>query len=320
MLIRLFSFIKSSFVRLQASLKHVNRLFITILSIVLTIIVLGILVYRQREIIINYRWQFRPIPIFLSFIIFSIALFWVAIIWGWIVNNLGQKLSYAKHIRYYIVSNLAKRIPGTIWYVASRFQFYVSEGIDIRITALASGIEMVLITLAGIIVVLVFSAQTLAEYHISPILFSLIFLLGLLILHPKVIQWFLHRRKIESNALNYIIIIKGIIFYGISWILGGIVLFEFGNIIYPISIDNSTYFIASWALVGILSTILFFSPSNFGITEIGLSLLLSRIVPASIAVLIAVLSRILMILYEILWVVLYLWLKPLPKTSLTQKD
>jgi uncharacterized membrane protein YbhN (UPF0104 family) len=320
MQIRFVTFIKSVFSRLIVLLNNVNRRLITFIAIGITIIVLGILVYRQREIIINYQWQFRPIPILLSFVIFSIALFWVAIVWGWIVNNLGMKLRYAKHIRYYIVSNLAKRIPGTIWYVASRFQFYVSDGLDIRITALASGIEMVLIILAGIIVVLVFSAQTLLEHHISPIILFLIFLLGLLIIHPKVIQWFLRRRKIESSVINYKFIIKGIVSYAISWMLGGIVLFEFGNIIYPISIGNITYFIASWALVGIISSILFFSPSNFGITEIGLSLLLSKIVPTSIAVLIAVLSRILMILYEIIWVGFYLWLKPLPKNSLTQKD
>jgi hypothetical protein len=244
----------------------------------------------------------------------------VAIVWGWIINNLGTKLSYHKHIRYYIISNLAKRIPGTIWYIASRYQLYTSDGLDLKITAVASGVEMVLITLAGILVVLLFSTQTLLQYHISPIVLVIIFILGLVLIHPKVIKWILLRRKIETKTLNYKFIIQGILFYIISWILGGVMLFETSNIIYPLSIVNLPYLINCWTLVGIVSTILFFSPSNLGITEIGLSLLLSKIVPLPIAVLIAITSRILLIVFEIIWAGFYLWFKQPEITPLTRKD
>jgi glycosyltransferase 2 family protein len=317
---RLIKLLKSLYFRLNTSLKKVNRFFITFISIGVTIVILGILVYRQREIILNYQWKFHPLPILLSFFVFTLALFWAAIVWGWIINNLGILISYKKHVRYYIVSNLSKRIPGTIWYVASRFQLYLSEGISVNITAIASGVEMVLITLAGILVVLIFSTQTLLQYNISPIIPIIIFFLGLFIIHPKVIQWILRRRKVEGKAFDYKHIIKGIFFYIFSWILGGITLFELGNIIYPISINDLVYIINCWTLVGVISTILFFSPSNFGITEIGLSLLLSRIVPTYIAVLIAISSRILMTVFEIIWAVIFLWFKLPDKSVLTQKD
>jgi uncharacterized membrane protein YbhN (UPF0104 family) len=320
MLIQLLGSVKAYFLQLIGSFKKINRLVITSISIGLTIIILGLLVYRQRDILLNYHWQFRPLPIFLSFLVFSLVLFWVSIVWGWIINNLGMKLSYAKHIRYYIVSNLAKRIPGTIWYVASRIQLYGSDGINLKITALASGIEMVFITLAGILVVFLFSTQTLVQHHISPIILMIFFLLGLVLLHPKVIKWILLRRKVEAKTLSYKFIIKGILSYVFSWILGGIILFEIGNIIHPISIGNLPYFINCWTLVGIISTLLFFSPSNFGITEIGLSLLLSKIMPSPIAVLVAIASRIFMIAYEIIWASFFLWLKLPENTSLTQKD
>lgn len=320
MLTQLNGFVKSLFSRLFEIFKKTNRLLFTAISIVVMIIILGLLVYRQREIIIHYQWQFRPIPILLSFFIFSLALFWAAIVWGWIINNLGTKISYHKHIRYYIVSNLSKRIPGTIWYVASRFQLYISDGIDLKITAIASGIEMVLITLAGILVILLLSTQTLIQYHISPIILIIIFLLGLVLIHPKVIQWILLHRKFEARTFNYKFIIQGIFGYFFSWILGGIVLYEIGNIIYPIAIGNLPYIINSWTLVGIASSILFFAPSNFGITEIGLSLLLSQIVPSPIAVLIAVTARILMIIFEIIWAGLFLWFKLPKRTPITQKD
>lgn len=317
---RLISFIKFASSRLFSSVKKINRTVVTIISISVTIIILGYLVYRQRDIILNYQWQFRPFPLLLSFIIFSSALLWVSLVWGWIINKFGIKLSYQRHIRYYIISNLAKRIPGTIWYLASRFQLYVNDGLNVKTTALASGVEMVLITLAGILVTLLFSTQTLLEYHISPFLLVLIFVIGLIIVHPKVIRWVLRKRDIALGNLNYIFILQGILAYIISWILGGIVLFETGNIIVPIPFINLPFFIASWAFVGILSTLLFFSPSNLGITEIGISLLLTRIVPSSIAVLIAISSRIIMIIFEIFWAGLFLWFKLPDQPALTQKD
>jgi glycosyltransferase 2 family protein len=320
MINQFYGFLKALYSGLILRFKKVNRWVFTSVSIGITVVVLGFLLYRQRDIILHYHWEFKPLPLILAFLIFSVALFWMAIVWGWIINNIGIKLSYLKHIRYYVMSNLAKRIPGTIWYVASRFQLYLSEGLSAKITTVASGIEMILVMLAGILIVIIFSTQTLIEYHISPIILIVIFFLGLIIVHPKVIQWILLQRKVEGNTLSYFFVIKGILFYIFSWIMGGSVLFEIGNMIYPIPINELTYVITSWTLVGIISTILFFSPSNFGITEIGLSLLLSRIVPSSIAVLIAISSRILMTLFEIIWAGFFLWIKPAEKSPLTQKD
>ena len=311
---------KNLYIRLMAAFRKINHWIITSIAIIVSIVVLGLLVYRQKDIILEYQWQFKPLPILLSFLIFTIALFWMAIIWGWIINHLGKKLSYRKHIRYYIVSNLAKRIPGTVWYVVSRFQMYTSDGISARITAVASGVEIVLGTLAGILVILIFSTQSLVQYHISPIILIVIFLLGLLLVHPKVIRWIFLRRNVDIDTLNYRLILTIIFLYIFTWILGGCVLFEVGNVIYPISMSDLKYVITSWTLVGIFSTILFFSPSNFGITEIGLSLLLSRIVPSSIAVLIAITSRILLIVYEFIWAGFFLWVRLPDKPPLTQKD
>ena len=317
---RFYGLLKTLATRIIAGLKKVNRLLLTAVLIVVTIIILGLLVYRQWDVIINYHWQLRPVPILLSFLIYTFALVWVGLIWGWLINNLGPRLSYQKHIRYYLLSNIAKRIPGTIWYVASRLQLYVSEGMDIKIPAVASAVEMVLISLAGILVVLVTASQTLIRYHITPIIFVVAFILGLALIHPNVIRWILRRQKADTKALTYPRILVGIIAYIVSWLLGGVILFEIGNIIYPIAPDKLPYFITTWSLVGFVSSLLFFSPSNFGVTEIGLSLLLSSVVPSPIAVLIAIAARILLMVYDILWASVFLLLNPADRSLLTRKD
>jgi hypothetical protein len=89
--------------------------------------------------------------------------------------------------------------------------------------------------------------------------------------------------------------------YVFIWIIGGILLYAIVNILYDLPVAHLGYVIGSWSIVGFLSSLLLFSPSNLGITEVGLSILLSAIMPSSIAVVIAIFARILLISYEIVW-------------------
>jgi hypothetical protein len=286
--------------------KKSKKLLLSVILVGITVIVLGVNVYKQRETLLTYNWQFRPLPFVLAFIIFSLTLFMGSIVWGYVLNVISKKLSYQKHIYFYIISNLAKRIPGTVWYVASRAQMYSEEGIALRVTTLASGLEMAFITLAGVITVLLFSTEIIVRYHLNPIIFAIILPVGFIILQPKFIKWFLKILKIEEINIDYKLVLFGLLSYIIIWILGGVLLYEIGSIVYPIPHDQIGYVIGSWTFIGVISILLLFSPSNFGITELGLSLLLSSIVPFSIAVVIAIASRILIIIFEFFWAGLFL--------------
>ena len=86
-------------------------------------------------------------------------------------------------------------------------------------------------------------------------------------------------------------------------------LFLTANIIYPLDNQNLWYVIGSYALVGLVGRAITFLPTNMGLQEVGYSLLLTTIMPASIGVILAVLNRVLMILYEIIWALLALAIK-----------
>jgi hypothetical protein len=295
--------------------KKSKKMWLSIILVGITVIFLGVIVYKQREVLLTYDWQFRLLPLVLAFILFSLTLFMGSMVWGFILNVISKKLSYKKHIYYYIISNLAKRIPGTIWYVASRTQMYSDEGIAISRTTVASGLEIAFIALAGVLTVLLFSTEIIIRYHLSPIIFAIIFLVGFIILQPKFIKWFFKLLKIDELNIDYRLVLIGLLSYIIIWILGGLLLYEIGNIVYPIPYDQIGYIIGSWVLVGTLSYFFLFSPTNFGITELGISLLLSSIVPFSIAVIIAISSRILIILFEIFWASLFFGINQLRRSN-----
>jgi hypothetical protein len=61
-------------------------------------------------------------------------------------------------------------------------------------------------------------------------------------------------------------------------------------------------------LVGTLSFMMLFLPSNLGFTEVGLSLLLATIIPSSLAVIVAVITRIFLLLCEIVGIPILIFL------------
>jgi hypothetical protein len=281
--------------------KKSYKVLFAVILVVVTLLILGVNVYRQREILFSYHWQFNFLPFAIAFVLFSLTLLFGSLVWSSILNSLGKITSYKKHLYYYILSNVAKRVPGTVWYVASRAQLYTGEGIDVKMTALASGIELAIITLAGVLTVLIFSNDIIYHYRLSPFIFILFFLIGVFILQPRFINWFIKLLTKQEIKIKYTTVILGIATYAISWILGGLLLFEITNIIYPIPQNQIFHIIGIWVLVGNLSTLLLFSPTNFGITELGISFLMSGIVPFSIAVVIAITARVLIITFEICW-------------------
>ena len=128
-----------------------------------------------------------------------------------------------------------------------------------------------------------------------------LFFLSIAFLNPWTLSWFTNRFKkgITEYRLSYKRLTFMCIIFCFVWILGGIQLFFVGKAIYPLGFQNLGYVIGCWSIVGVLSYAFLFLPSNFGFSEVSLSLLLSTIMPSSLAVVVAILNRIQVILFEI---------------------
>lgn len=271
------------------------------MPILIAAVILGYLVFQQRELLFAQTWRFRWDALVISFLIFSLALVIAALTWAWIMNSVGQRLSYLRHIRYYCISNLSKRIPGTVWYIANRAQLYKEQGISRRITSLASGLELAVFILSGVFVSALFAIPIALQYRFSLWVLALILAAGVIFLHPAVTRRVFSALHVEAPVIQYRNLLGWLLAYSIVWALGGIVLYAFSTALTPIPIRNISYIIGSWVFVGVLSTAFFFSPSNFGVTEVGLSLLLSNIMPAPTAVVITIITRIGLIIFELIW-------------------
>lgn len=267
---------------------------------------MGWLVYQQREALVGFDWQINVLPLVGTIVLYGIALWSAVLEWALIFWALGDQTGFWDHFRFFCLSNLAKRLPGTVWYVIWRANLYSSVGHSTGLTSLASGIEVVVSVVSGVIVILLFAIPIILANQLGFWGILVLCILSLIVLHPKVLGWLINRFAHQSPQISYKDLFIWLILNLVNWIAGGGILFFTIAIFHPIGIDTLGYVIGAWTLVGVLSIALFFFPTNFGFNQLGISLLLSSIIPLPIAVIIAVVNRILITLFELIIAVVIL--------------
>jgi hypothetical protein len=217
------------------------------------------------------------------------------------MNKLSHKVPFRKHFTTFCISALGKRLPGTLWYIAWRSNLYKEDGYSSKLIILTSSIEMIAIVIAAVVVSLLFSLSLISKFTYSLIGFLIIILAILIFLHPKINRKIFQKLKVDFKKFNYKDLIKWTATYIFIWLLNGTLLFSFSNLFADIKLSQLDYFIGAVALTGVLSRLFLFLPTHFGFGEVSLSLLLSGIMPSSLAVVVALSNRIIITFFEILW-------------------
>ncbi len=275
--------------------------------VTLTVAVLARLIIPQANLladsVAHLRWHY----IALSFFVYSADLALVALVWSQIVDLLGKRLSFARQLRYFCLANVAKRLPGTVWYVASRGLLYRSEDVGMGVVSVASGIEFFVAFISGLICVLLFAIPQIPA-NVAPWL-----LLGgcagtaILLAQPRALDPIVRRLQIQgAQRISRRHVLRWMLIYVAAWLVGGAVLYTVASALTVVDVGSLPYILGSWALAGVISTLFFFFPSNWGVTEISLALLLSAIMPPPIAGVVAILMRLLVTAYELIWALLFL--------------
>ncbi len=268
----------------------------------ISVAILGVIVYRQWDVLVSYPWEFRPFPLLASFAFYSADLFLVVWVWSEMMKKLGHPMGFWKHFRYYCMTNLAKRIPGTVWYIAGRAQFYKDDGgVPRRVTSILSGVEVGVSVIAAILVSLVFGLPILLRYQVSLWVVGGVLVGSMLVLHPRALAFAMKRLGADVSMFGYQDLLVWIGTYALVWMGGGGMLFFICRIIVPVDLSAFGYMIGCWTLVGLLGVVFFFSPSNLGVSEVGFSLLLATVMPPPIAVVVALVVRLVPFLYELVW-------------------
>lgn len=279
-----------------------RTLIFTLLSLAAAVAVLGLLVYREWDAFVAFDWQINWWAILVAFALLLIGLALAAAGWMILMRLMGSNLPPVLHLRFYVITHLARRLPGTVWYVAGRGYLYRQEGESLRLVTIASSVEYALQIVGGALVTLAlwsYTLRNLSLWYAAGL--ALLAGLGLVATQPRVMRWYLRRAGLQdAPALANRHVLALLALYAALWLVAGLMFYAIAFAVTGVSPAYMAYLIGSWSLVGTLSVVVFFLPSNFGFTEVGLSLLLSAVMPSSLAVLVAVLSRLFTIAFELL--------------------
>lgn len=289
--------------RILLGIQKADRRLLASVMFLISAAILGALFYSQKDILLRQKWELRWQFVVLAFAVYTLTLALVTQVWASIMNTLGTSLPFTHHLRNYVFSNLAKRIPGTIWYIAGRGYLYQREGIPAALVTVASSLEFGVAVLSGILVSLVFALPQMLARHTNNLLIVIVAILCIGAVQPRFIRWLLNKLHVEQKqAVGYPQLLAWIATYSLAWILTGVIVFELTNALTPLPLSDLPTVIGSYSLAGVISSAFFFFPSNLGVTEVSLSLLLTQVMPASFAVIVAVLTRVATTLFEVLWV------------------
>lgn len=281
------------------------RWILTGLIVTFSIVLLGWMFWRTLPTLLAYEWKLHVLPLILCFPIYTLDLLLAVLGWSIIMRQLGHKFTYGKHFRIIAMTMIAGRIPGAPWHLVGRVALYKRMGVDVKITSVASGLEMILIIVSGIIssALIGFSLpENIQKYMVWMVLALVI---GLLLMHPivinKVLQWLRHTQAAICLRYRDMLMLLGL--YVLTWGVGGCVLFMMILALYPLAWTQLPGVVGVWGLSGAIASLIFFSPTSLGIREITLSLLLALYIPAGLAVVIAILIRLYLTAAEFTWAI-----------------
>lgn len=288
-----------------------RRPIITIGFVCISLVIIGGLVrsswsdFQEYDRNLQLNWLLAAITLF--FIDFAVAL----AAWHLLIKQIANYNDWWVSTKIVLYANLARRIPGTVWYIASRALMYEKVGISKTSTSLLSALEMILFLISGSLVALIslpFWQNTSSVTTSQLALLLIIIPVGLFSVHPSILKrvWQFLSKTPVSQDLKWSNTITWLVCYLLTWLLGGTVLYSAINIFQSVPISQLMMVIGIWAITGVVSLAGFLTFSLFGVREISLIVLLSTIIPTPLAILVTVIIRLIWLGGELLGALLSL--------------
>lgn len=160
--------------------------------------------------------------LFLSLILNCVGHFFSAWVWSWILDLFEANLRGFSAICVYLVTNIAKYIPGNVWHLLGRVKAIEGKGDSLDLAAVAVIIEPFLMALASTLITVV--AFIFAGFKSESAILILLFATGfiaicLMGINPKFINFILEKTKKISKVGHQ----KQLVKYPLKPLLGEVV-------------------------------------------------------------------------------------------------
>ncbi len=274
---------------------------------VLIILFLARSIHTNWQQVRDFPWQF-DFPLLALAALFSSTWFFIRTwIWVQLLREVREHVPYLPAFRVFMISEVARYVPGKIWQYVSRVYLARKYMIPPALTLTTALVELLMVMVAAGGITLATAARILPaiqqEYRS---LFVLALLAAVALVHPKSLKlWsrllakFLRQEWVPFDV-RYSHLVSILAASLVTWLLSGFGFALFvealtrgteGRVVQLISINA-----ASW-LIGLLAVMV---PAGVGVREGVMTLLLSSVLPHPTAAIIAIASRLWVTLIEVL--------------------
>jgi hypothetical protein len=257
-------------------------------------------------LITDFSWEFRAVPLVASLVLQLAAMFFWAAIWRHMVMRSGCPIGWITGVRVYLVSNLAKYIPGSIWGYVSRVYLGEEEGL----TTAGVGVSVVWELGTTIVASLLLTVSTIPFYpgEIPDPVLGLVFVVALMcfigLLPPISNRWVrLLKRWQLARPLPHFRWRDFFLYVTCAFathVLVGTAFFLFTRSLVDVDRNAWWSFVGIWSFSATAGLVVILAPYGLGVKEGLLVLLLQPFLPVESAVLISVASRLWTVAGELL--------------------
>lgn len=294
--------------------------------VVAVLFFLGRTLLTQWAQIKAFPWHFRIALLLLSIVLQSAAIFFWATVWYHMVGRLlAYPMRWVDGVIIYILSNLAKYIPGSVWGYASRIYLGSDKGLN----ALNVGISTVWEVGTAIVASLLLSSATLFPYLklIDQRVFYPLLIVALLSfcgLVPPVSRWWMRlfgNQKIAYRPSflrwqDFWLYLSAAL---MTHVLVGTAFYLFVCSLTDVSPSSIWGLVGIWSFSATTGLVIVLAPYGIGVREGVLTWLLQIFVSPGVAVLVSLASRLWTICGELLAALLVLALLRISKVREREK-
>ncbi len=277
-------------------------------------------IVRSWDQIAAFPWQFQPGLLIASVAVqVAAGLFW-ATVWRRMAVQAGSAIGWAAGVRVYLLSNLAKYVPGSIWGYLSRAYLGRESGLTVARVGVSTVWEVGITVVASLLL----TALTIPFYPIRlpdhvlllAVAAALICLTALL---PPVFNRWLPRlprlarqQKVHFRWRDFGLYLAAAF---ITHVLVGTGFFLFAASLVELELAAWPGFVGAWSFSATAGLVMLLAPYGLGVKEGLLTLLLQAFMPAGAAALVALASRLWTVAVELLEAAVALFLPIHPSNT-----
>lgn len=266
----------------------------------LAIITIPLLIVLDSQRLLAYSFHLDPWYVFLSVVLEFSSLIFTVPAWHLILTRLNVQSTYRDDLRIYCYSLIGFVIPGGIWPFVSRATFYEQQGVSAVKVLVATMVEVLLMGLAGLVVyslTLLIIPQAVV-WHRPEIAILAISGVFILIQPPffnrisgKILSWF-EQTKQQMVDLSYQDLVILLILEAVTIIIAGTAIYYLLQSF--VSVSPSAYFsvVGAWGIGVAASNLFFWFPGKPILRDGAMIIVLTQILPPSLAIAFVIIIRI----------------------------